>query len=110
MPTAASTTISAMSIQPGAPQLIARNVNAAGAHTEPTVNPTLAAPWYSPRRSGSDSSDISPQLPADWNSSEPVTVTWPSHTRKIVVQPIVSCVTDTMRQDSTKKPALIRDA
>ena len=66
-----------MSSQPGVPQLIARNVYAAGAQTEPTVPPSRAAPWYSPRRSGSESSATSPQWPADWKSSAPVTVTWP---------------------------------
>ena len=42
--------------QPGPPHSIARNVYAAGAHTEPTVNPSWLTPWYSPRRAGSDSS------------------------------------------------------
>ena len=58
----------------------------------------------SARWSASVRSDMNPQWPADWKSSAPVTVTWPSHTSAIVSQPIVSWVTSTMAQDRTKNP------
>src|SRR4051794_24764725 len=106
----ASTTIPAMVTQPAAPQDSARKVYAAGAQTLPSVSPSWATPWYSPRRSGSDSSARKPHRPADWNSSAPVTVTWPSQTSRIVVHPRVSWVTRTMQHDSTKNAALIRAA
>ena len=61
----ATTMIAAMVNQPGVPQFMARNVNKAGAQTEPRVPPRWAAPWYSPRRSGSESSEVKPQWAAD---------------------------------------------
>ena len=51
-----------------------------------------------------------PQWPADSNSSAPVTVTCPSHTSRMVVQPMVSWVTITTKQDNTMKPVEIRAA
>ena len=38
------------------------------------------------------------------NSSAPVTVTWPSHTRSTVTRPTVESVTIVIRQDATKNP------
>ena len=99
-----------MTSQPGVPHSIARNVYAAGAHTEPSVKPSCETPWYSPRRAGSDSSACSPHSPADWNSSAPVTVTWPIQTSAIVTQPTVSWVMSTIPHESTKNAAPRRSA
>src|SRR4051812_47262908 len=110
MPMPPRTTMAAIVSQPGVPHSTARKVNNAGAQTEPRVPPTWVAPWYSARRRDSDSSEVRPQWPADWNSSAPVTVTWPNQTSAIVTQPTVSWVTIPTTHDNPMTPVLIRAA